>query len=120
MSNIENALVSSIIEGIQNIKGKSISVLDLRKTDSTVCDYFVVCEGRSTTHISSIADAIEDNVREQLHERPFHIEGRQNAIWVLMDYGNVLVHIFQKEARDFYSIETLWDDAERIDIPDID
>lgn len=120
MNKIDNALVSSIIEGIQDIKGKSISVLDLRKTDSTVCDYFVVCEGRSNTHVSSVADAVEDKVREQLGERPDHIEGRQNAIWVLMDYGNVLVHIFQKEARDFYSIETLWDDAERTNIADID
>ncbi len=120
MNKIENALVTSVVEGIQDIKGKSITVLDLRKTDSSVCDYFVVCEGRSSTHVSSIADAVEDKVREQVTERPDHIEGRQNAIWVLMDYGNVLVHIFQKEARDFYSIETLWNDAERFDIADID
>ncbi|MCQ2226457.1 MAG: ribosome silencing factor [Bacteroidales bacterium] len=116
----KNALVESIIEGIQDIKGKSVTVMNLKSTDSSVCDYFVICEGNSTTHISSIADSVEDKVREQLGEKPYHIEGRQNALWVLMDYGNVIVHIFQKDAREFYSIETLWDDAEREDIADLD
>ena len=120
MSNIKDAMVLSIIDGIQNIKGKGITVLDLRDVDSSVCDYFVICQGQSSTHVGSIAESVEDTVREQLTEKPLHVEGRQNAQWVLMDYSSVLVHIFQKEARDFYSIETLWDDAKREDIADLD
>lgn len=117
--NVKDAMVLSIIDGIQDIKGKSITVLDLRNVDS-VCDYFVVCQGQSSTHVSSIAESVEDMVREQIGEKPYHIEGRQNAQWVLMDYGNIIVHIFQKAAREFYSIETLWDDAVREDIEDLD
>jgi len=120
MSDIKDALVLSIIDGIQDIKGKKITVLDLRKVDSSVCDYFIVCEGNSSTHVSSMVDGIEDKVREMTGERPTHVEGRQNALWVLLDYYNVVVHIFQKEAREYYSLETLWDDAVRVDIADLD
>ncbi|MCQ2204175.1 MAG: ribosome silencing factor [Bacteroidales bacterium] len=116
----KDALVAAVIDGIQDIKGKGITVMDLREVDSSVCDYFVICEGNSSTHVSSLADSIEDKVREEVGEKPYHIEGRQNAQWVLMDYYNVVVHIFQKEARAFYSLETLWDDAKSEQIPDLD
>lgn len=117
---IQNPLVTSIVEGIQDRKGKGITVLDLRGVDSAIADYYVICEGNSTTQVDSIADSIEDKVRETLREKPHHVEGRTNATWVLVDYYNVIVHIFLHEAREFYSIETLWNDAERTDIADLD
>lgn len=116
----KNALVASIVDGIQDVKGKNITILDLRNVDSAICDYFVICEGNSTTQVAAISDSIDEKVREQLGERPIHEEGRQNALWVLVDYSEVVVHIFQKETREFYSLETLWDDAKREDIPDLD
>lgn len=116
----ESPLVSAIIEGIQDKKGKQITVLDLREVDSSVCDYYVVCEGNSTTHVDSISDSVEDRVREILHEKPHHVEGRTNAQWILLDYYNVLVHVFLQPVRQHYSIETLWNDALRTDIPDVE
>ncbi len=115
----KDALVNSIIEGIQDKKGLGIVVLDMKGIDSAIADYFIICEGNSSTHVDSIADSVEDKVREQLSEKPLHDEGRQNAIWILLDYHNVIVHVFQKEARQFYSLETLWNDARRTDIPDL-
>ncbi len=116
---IKNALVNSVIEGIQDKKGLGICVLDMKGIDSAICDYFIVCEGNSATHVDSIAESVEDKVREQLKDKPLHVEGRQNAIWVLLDYHDVIVHVFQKEARAFYSLETLWNDAKRTDVEDI-
>ncbi len=119
MAKKKNALVQAVVEGIQDRKGKGITVLDMRKAESAICDYFVICEGTSSTHVDSIADSVWDKVREVMHEKPLHDEGRQNATWILLDYSDVIVHVFQREARDFYQIETLWNDAVRTDIPDI-
>lgn len=119
MTQQRDALVDSIVDGIQDKKGQNIVVLDMRKAESSICDYFVICEGNSSTHVDSIADAVEDKVREQIGEKPLHDEGRRNAIWVLLDYHSAIVHIFQHDAREFYSLETLWNDAARTDIPNI-
>lgn len=116
---MQNALVDSIIDGIQDRKGTNITVLDMKGIESSICDYFIICDGNSTTHVDSIADSIEDKVREQLGEKPIHAEGYSNAIWILLDYHNVIVHVFQRDAREFYSLETLWGDAKRTDIPDL-
>ncbi len=113
-------LVNKIIEGIQDCKGLGITVLDLRKIESAICDFFVICEGTSNTHVDSIADAIEDKTRLDLQEKPRYVEGRTNAIWVLLDYTDVIVHVFQKEAREFYAIETLWNDAKCEQIPNLE
>lgn len=115
-----NPLVSSVIDGIQNNKGQNITVLDLRAIDSTIADYFVICEGNSNTQVDSIADSVEDTVREQLSEKPLHIEGRRNSLWVLMDYSNVILHIFTPEMRQLLDLEQLWSDAQRTDIPNLD
>jgi len=105
-------LVDAAVEGILEIKGKYISVLDLRKIGSRVCDYFVICQAESTTQVNAIANSVEEYVRKRTGEKPFHSEGFQNSEWILIDYVTVVVHVFQTQARDFYNLESLWADAE--------
>lgn len=100
-----------ITEGMQNLKARNITVMDLRDIDSAVCDYFLICEGNSNTQVKAIANGIEKNVREISDDKPWHVEGLENADWVLMDYVHVVVHIFQPETRKFYDLEGLWNDA---------
>ena len=88
-----------------------MSLLDLRDIENTVCSYFVVCTGSSNTHVNAIVSAIQKTVSKELKEKPFHIEGNYNAEWVLIDYVNVVVHVFQKQIREYYNIEELWGDA---------
>ena len=107
----EDALISNIVSGIDNVKGIDISLLDLRDIENTVCSYFVVCTGSSNTHVNAIVSAIKKTVSKELKEKPFHTEGNENAEWVLIDYVNVVVHVFQKQTRDYYNIEELWGDA---------
>jgi ribosome-associated protein len=113
-------LVDSIVEGIQDIKGKDIAVLDLSSIDNAVCDFFIICTGDSSTQVKSIASNVEKTTRKNLKERPWHNEGSVNSEWILLDYVNVVVHVFYRETREFYNIEGLWADAERTDIPNID
>ena len=105
-------LTAIIVKGIQEKKGEKIVQLNLKKVDGAVTDYFVVCEARSTTQVEAIKRSIEEEVRKASGEKPWHIEGTQNAEWVLMDYVNVVAHIFQPEIREFFDIEGLWADAE--------
>ena len=104
-------LIASIISAIEDVKGKEINILDLRAIENTVCDYFIVCEGTSNTQVNAIVNSINKKVSKELKDKPWHIEGQDNAEWVLMDYVNVVVHVFQKHIRDFYDIESLWGDA---------
>ena len=104
-------LIASIIEGIEDVKGKEINILDLRAIENTVCDYFIVCEGTSNTQVNAIVNSINKKVSKELKDKPWHIEGQDNAEWVLMDYVNVVVHVFQKHIREYYDIESLWGDA---------
>lgn len=105
------ALSDIIIKGIEEKKGNEIVLLDLREISSAVCDFFIICHGNSDTQVKSIAESIEDEVRIQLSEKPWHVEGKDNAEWILLDYSNVVVHIFQKNTRDFFKLEDLWADA---------
>lgn len=105
-------LADTIVEGLQEIKAKDITVMDLRKIHSSVCDYFIICHGDSTTHVNGIADTAERFVRKAIKEKPWHREGKENAKWILLDYVSVVVHIFLKDTRDFYRLEDLWADAE--------
>lgn len=104
-------LLALIIEGVENVKGENITLLDLREIDNTPCDYFIVCDGNSNTQVNAIAGSVQKTVSKQLKDKPWHVEGTETANWVLMDYINVVVHIFQKETRTFYNIEDLWGDA---------
>ena len=116
-NNKQNAdqLISEIIKEIENAKGLDIKLLDLRELDNTISDYFIVCSGTSNTHVSAIAAIVQKEVSKTLSEKPWHTEGRQIADWVLMDYVNVVVHIFQKPVREHYDIEGLWGDAKITD-----
>ena len=107
----EDSLISNIVYGIENVKGLDVSILDLRDIENTVCRYFVVCTGSSNTHVSAIVSAIKKTVSKELKEKPFHTEGNENAEWVLIDYINVVVHVFQKQIREYYNIEELWGDS---------
>ena len=104
-------LVKAIIDSIKQHKGKEVVSLDLRKIETAVCDFFIICHGTSNTHIASIAENIRKEISKQMKEKPWHTEGEANKEWVLMDYFNVVVHIFNKEKRDFYKLENLWADA---------
>jgi ribosome-associated protein len=109
-SDAEN-LLEEIINGIENIKGDKIQKLDLREIENTPCDYFVICSGNSNTQVSAIVSSIQKNVSKSLHEKPYHTEGLEVAEWVLIDYVDVVVHVFQKQTREYYNIEELWGDA---------
>lgn len=104
-------LITTILAGIEDVKGKNIKILDLREIENTVCDYFIICEGNSNTQVNAIVNAIQKKVSKTLKDHPWHIEGSENAEWVLMDYVNVVVHVFQKHIRQYYDIEGLWGDA---------
>ena len=101
-----------IIDGIEDIKGEEITILDLRNLENSVCDYFVICQGNSNTQVNALANSVEKKVRENLREKPWHVEGTANAEWILIDYVNIAVHIFQRDVRSFYDLEGLWADAE--------
>jgi ribosome-associated protein len=104
-------LIATILAGIEDVKGKNINILDLREIENTVCDYFIVCEGTSNTQVNAIVNSIQKKVSKDIKDKPWHIEGMDNAEWVLMDYVNVVVHVFQKHIREYYDIESLWGDA---------
>jgi len=104
-------LITTILAGIEDVKGKDINILDLREIENTVCDYFIVCEGTSNTQVTAIVNSIQKKVSKDLKDKPWHIEGMDNAEWVLMDYVNIVVHVFQKHIREYYDIESLWGDA---------
>lgn len=110
--NISNDdLLALIIQGIEDVKGDDITILDLRSIENTVCDYFVICNGNSNTQVNAISGSVQRTVSRELHDKPWHVEGEQNAEWVLMDYVNIVVHVFQKHVREYYNIEKLWGDA---------
>ncbi len=106
------ALLNAIIEGLEERKAKNIVVLDLHKISNRSFDYFVIADADSSTHVEAIASSVEDEVKKKTSERPYHSEGWQNAEWILLDYIDIVVHVFQKPIRDFYNIEDLWADAE--------
>ncbi|MGV6846395.1 MAG: ribosome silencing factor [Lutibacter sp.] len=112
-------LISSILKAIDKVKGVDIQILDLRAIENTVCDYFVICSGTSNTHVNAISGTIQKQVSKLSKEKPWHVEGESNAEWVLLDYINVVVHVFQKQTREFYDIESLWGDAKITSIASI-
>lgn len=100
-----------VIKGLQEIKGENIISIDLSTIENAVCDNFIVCTGTSNTHVSSLANSAEREVRETLREKPWKREGFGNAEWIILDYVNTVVHIFQNDSRNFYNLEGLWADA---------
>ena len=113
-------LVKTITEAIQEKKGSNIVIADLKKIEGTICQYFIICTGNSPTQVEAIAESVGDMVRERLKEKPVHVVGLENAMWVAMDYTDVLVHIFLPDVREYYDLEHLWEDATLTNIPDLD
>ncbi|OYU79089.1 MAG: ribosome silencing factor [Flavobacterium sp. BFFFF1] len=106
-----DALLALIIKGIEEVKGNDIDILDLREIDNSACDYFIICNGNSNTQVNAIVNSVQKTVSKELKDKPWHVEGAENAEWVLMDYVNIVVHVFQKPVREYYNIESLWGDA---------
>ena len=106
-----NALLDEIIRGIENVKGENIQQMDLREIENTPCEFFVICSGNSNTQVAAIVNSVQKTVSKALQEKPLHTEGLEVAEGVLMDYVNIVVHVFQKQTREFYNIEELWGDA---------
>lgn len=104
-------LLANIIKGIEEVKGNDIDILDLREIDNSSCDYFIICNGNSNTQVNAIVNSVQKTVSKAIQDKPWHIEGADNAEWVLMDYVNIVVHVFQKNIREYYNIESLWGDA---------
>jgi len=112
-------LIESIVKGIFDKKGEDVVKIDLRKLEIRIADYFIICNAPSKTQVDSISYSVEDTVRKEAGEKPIHFEGLENCFWVLLDYGDVIVHIFQDEYRKFYSLESLWADANIVRLNDI-
>ena len=113
-------LVESITKGIQEKKGSNIVVANLQGIDGAICHYFVICQGNSPAQVEAITESVGDFARKELGEKPTAVAGLENAQWVAMDYGDVLVHVFLPDVRAYYDLEHLWDDAELIQIKDLD
>ena len=106
-----NELNKAIIDIIEDKKGDKISLIDLRNEGGTLCNYFIVCEAQSTTQVNAICNEIEDKMIELHREKTLRIQGRENNLWIIMDYGDVFVHIFERETREFYGLDELWSNA---------
>ena len=104
-------LIAAILKAIDEVKGVDIQILDLRDIENTVCDYFIISTGTSNTHVNAISGIVQKQVSKLTKEKPWHVEGEGNADWILLDYVNVVVHVFQEHVREFYDIESLWGDA---------
>ncbi|MEJ5266282.1 MAG: ribosome silencing factor [Bacteroidales bacterium] len=109
-------LLLAIYDSILEKKGEDILILNIGKIPNSVTNYFVICHGNSDIHVNTIAQYVEHNVRKTLREKAWKKEGYENSEWILLDYVNVVVHIFQKRSRDFYRLEELWADAEQVEL----
>lgn len=105
------AINDLIIDSIQDIKGKKIVKLDLRQLEEAPTDFFIICEGDSNTQVKAISDNIYKRMKKEGNLLPSHVEGEKNALWICIDYFNVVIHIFYRETRTFYELEDLWSDA---------
>jgi ribosome-associated protein len=111
-------LSEAIVKGMQEKKGFDIVVMDLRKVKNAVADFFVICSGNSDKQLDAISESIDEYVFKKIKENPWHSEGKNNKEWMLLDYINVVAHVFKKEKRNFYALEKLWGDAEITEIED--
>jgi ribosome-associated protein len=107
----QNELVDLIVKGMQEVKGVNITIMDLREVKNSISDYFVICSGSSNTQIDAIADSVDKEVYKAVKQIPWHKEGKENKEWILLDYVDVVAHIFNKERREYFSLEELWGDA---------
>ena len=107
----DSKLIDEILFSIEDVKGVDINLMDLTKIGNTVCGFFIICTGTSNTHVAAISNSVRRHVSKKLKEKPFSTEGTENQEWVLIDYVDVVVHVLQREIREYYDIENLWGDA---------
>ncbi len=112
---MENREIKVIAEAMSEKKGMDIVSLDLRNIGTAISDYFIVCNADSTTNVNAIADNVEDRMIEKCGRKVLRSQGRENSFWIILDYGDIVVHVFQTQYREFYRLEALWSDAERFD-----
>ncbi|MDD2488398.1 MAG: ribosome silencing factor [Bacteroidales bacterium] len=121
---IENKLSQMMLEiaikGIQNKKGKNITTIDLRNIEGSLFDYYIICTGNSPSHVDSISESVDSEIKTSTGLNPKRVEGLQNCQWVLLDYFDVIIHVMLEETRDFYRIEQMWKDAPQSHLEDID
>lgn len=113
-------LLAAIIEGIQERKGKKITHVDLSELEHISTEHFLICQGSSTMQVAAIADSVREYVQKKIGVKPFNYDGYRNSQWIVIDYGNIYVHIFLPEYREYYNLEQLWNDARIAEIPDLD
>ena len=118
--NSTDLLVEKIVKGMQEKKAHDITIVDLSPIEDTICRAFVICTGNSPSHLQALVDSVEEVARKEAQSKPTAVDGLRQSLWVAMDYGDVIVHIFLREARDFYDLEHLWADAELTEIPNLD
>jgi len=111
-------LVKAIVKGIQEKKASEITIMDLRNIKNAVADFFVICSGGSDRQLDAISESVDEQVFKTIKENPWHMEGKNNKEWVIIDYISVVAHIFRKDKRDFYALEKLWGDAEVTEVDD--
>lgn len=109
--NRNSKIIKTILRAIQEKKGENVVSLDLRKISEAVADYFIICDAGSQPQVRAIADFVEEEVKKNCDDAPYHVEGKQNLQWVLLDYVNVVVHVMHPETRKFYKLEEMWSDA---------
>ena len=118
MQKSTDKLLQVITEGIQEKKGRRIVIANFSNIKDPICKYFVICQGNSANQVEAIAGSVSDMTRERLGEKAIGVSGLENAYWVAVDYGDIIVHILQPQAREFYDLEHLWADATLTEIPD--
>lgn len=111
---------SLIISAIQDKKGKAITVIDLSETDGASTGKFIICQGKSTSQVAAIADNIREELQKTKKIKPFNYDGYKNCQWIVIDYGDIMTHVFLPEIREFYNLEDLWSDAPATEVPDLD
>jgi ribosome-associated protein len=111
-------LSKAVVAGMQEKKAQDIVVMDMRDTKNAIADFFVICSGSSDKQVEAIARSVDEEVEKKLKENPWHMEGKNNKEWVILDYINVVAHIFKRDKREFYALEKLWGDAHITEIPD--
>lgn len=116
----KHPLVKTIIDAIQDKKGQDITLIDLRSMEGTIAQCFVICQGNSPTQVEAIAGEVSDQVREKLHEKAIGCIGLEQAHWVAIDFGDVMLHVFVPDQRQYYDLEGLWQDAPQIQVPNLD
>ncbi len=119
-SDLTDHLESTIIDAIHDRKGKKIIDIDFKGLETAPARTFIICQGNSTSQVSAIADNIREEVRKRLDVKPYNYDGYKNSQWIVIDYGNIIVHVFLPDVRQYYNLEDLWCDAPHKEFPDLD